>query len=131
MPRISLTFIGTGAFCGLIGMIWGMIMAANPDLRYMHPAHAHLNLLGWVTLSIMGLFYSHPRAVSGRVAWANFLLVALGTIILIPPLAILLGDEANLGPKLGPLLTAPEAMIVAGMMCFLFNVWRTARAPKA
>ena len=42
------------------GMIWGIVMAISGDHAAM-PAHAHLNLLGWVSLFLFGIFYHlHP-----------------------------------------------------------------------
>jgi len=37
------------------GMIWGIVMAISGDHAAM-PAHAHLNLLGWVSLFLFGIF---------------------------------------------------------------------------
>jgi hypothetical protein len=36
------------------GMIWGIVMAISDDHRAL-PAHAHLNLLGWVSLFLFGI----------------------------------------------------------------------------
>ena len=36
----------------IVGMIWGIVMAISRDHSAM-PAHAHLNLLGWVSLSCL------------------------------------------------------------------------------
>jgi len=37
-------------------MAWGIFMAASRDHSSM-PAHAHLNLLGWVSLFLFGIYY--------------------------------------------------------------------------
>ena len=123
MPRVSLAFFLTGALCGLCGMLWGMQMGMSGD-HAMHPAHAHLNLLGWVTLSIMGGFYTLAGDMaSNKLAWANYILSALGVIVIIPMLYKLLGgDEA-----IGPMMLYPELLIVGGMLCFIASVimvWR-------
>ncbi|HYG26934.1 MAG TPA: hypothetical protein VD906_08505 [Caulobacteraceae bacterium] len=123
MPRVSLAFFGAGVLCVLVGMVWGTIMGATQD-HSMSPAHAHLNLLGFVALSIMGTFY----ALAGdrapiRLAWVNFVLSFGGVLIVIPMLAqILAGNTA-----LGPLMAIPELMIIGGAGCFLaaiVMVWR-------
>jgi cbb3-type cytochrome oxidase subunit 1 len=45
---------------GIAGMIIGIIMAASGN-HSVFPAHAHLNLLGWVSLFLIGIFYRlHP-----------------------------------------------------------------------
>ena len=38
------------------GMIWGIVMAITED-HSTFPAHAHLNLLGWVSLFLFGIYY--------------------------------------------------------------------------
>ncbi len=40
----------------LAGMIWGLHMAITDD-HSAFPAHAHLNLLGFVALFLFGIFY--------------------------------------------------------------------------
>ena len=37
----------------LAGMVWGLQMAISED-HSAFPAHAHLNLLGWVSLFLFG-----------------------------------------------------------------------------
>jgi hypothetical protein len=67
MPRLSLAFFSAGALCALTGMVWGAVMGSTQDFT-LAPAHAHLNLVGWATLALMGTFY----AVSARPAgWAG------------------------------------------------------------
>lgn len=60
MPRVSAAFFAMGVVYLLLGMSWGMHMGASEDFA-MAPAHAHLNLLGWVTMAIYGHFLrAHP-----------------------------------------------------------------------
>jgi len=123
MPRVSLAFFGAGVLCVLAGMSWGIWMGANQDFT-MAPAHAHLNLLGFVALSIMGTFYALAgERAPVRLAWINFVLSFGSILILTPMLAkILAGDTA-----LGPMMAGPELAAVAGMACFLASiviVWR-------
>ena len=82
MNRLALAFFSTGALCVLGGMIWGVIMASSND-HSMMPAHAHLNLMGWATLALMGTFY----ALSGRqdrLGWANYWTSTLPVVVSIP-----------------------------------------------
>jgi hypothetical protein len=96
MPRVSAAFFAFGALCLLTGMTMGMQMGGSGDFTLM-PAHAHLNLLGWVTMSLYGTFYALTReTMSEKLAWANFGLSALGVLVMIPSLAMMLasGDHA-------------------------------------
>ena len=56
---------GTAVLFALAGMIWGMVMGATGD-HSTFPAHAHLNLLGWVTLFLFGLYYHQHPAIAAR-----------------------------------------------------------------
>lgn len=127
MPRVSLAFFTVGALCGIVGMLWGMHMAESQDYA-MSPAHAHLNLLGWVSLGLMGTFYALAgERVSNLLAWSNFVLSSAGVIIAIPMLAqVLAGNEA-----MGPKMVYPQVLLVAGMAIFILSVLKAWRAPKA
>jgi len=51
------------------GMIWGIVMAITED-HSTFPAHAHLNLLGWVSLFLFGIYYHlHPPIDRDRLAF--------------------------------------------------------------
>jgi peptidoglycan/LPS O-acetylase OafA/YrhL len=66
----------------IAGMIWGIIMAVSRDHSAM-PAHAHLNLLGWVSLFLFGVFYHlHPAVDRSRAAFIQVTVWIVGTIIL-------------------------------------------------
>ena len=125
MPRVSLAFFTVAALCGLTGMLWGMHMGMSQDFT-MRPAHAHLNLLGWVTLAIMGGFYVLAGdRVSSKLAWLNFALSGAGVLVLTPMLAQLLGGNT----ALGPMMVIPEVLVVGGMLVFIYNVVSLWRAP--
>ena len=123
MPRVSLAFFTVGALCGLTGMLWGVHMATTQNFT-LSPAHAHLNLLGWVTLAIMGGFYVLVGdRVSSKLAWLNFALSASGVVVMTPMLAqLLLGNTG-----IGPMMIIPEALVIGGMLTFIVaivSVWR-------
>ena len=127
MKRLPLAFFTTAVLCGLTGMGWGMLMAKSENFT-MAPAHAHLNLLGWVTLSLMGGFYAlaGERAPT-RIGWINYLLSTLGVLVTIPSLARLLsGDKAAT-----PIVAAGSGIVFLGMIAFLVAVLSLWRAPKS
>jgi hypothetical protein len=122
MPRVSAAFFAMGAFCVLMGMLWGIHMAMHQDFALM-PAHAHLNLVGWVTMSLFGTFYAlTANTLSPRLAWANFVISGLGVIVMIPALAMLLssGDHA----KFEPIVAIGSVLTVIGLLVFGVSVVR-------
>ncbi|MBU6471454.1 MAG: hypothetical protein KGL29_08535 [Alphaproteobacteria bacterium] len=121
MPRVSAAFFLFGALCVLVGMFWGMHMGESNDFQMM-PAHAHLNLVGWVTMSLYGTFYAlTAQTMSNRLAWTNFALSALGVLTMVPSLAALLATNNS---AVLPSLIAGEALTVLGLLTFLISVWR-------
>ncbi|HEX2560073.1 hypothetical protein [Phenylobacterium sp.] len=125
MPRVSLAFFTAAALCGMAGMIWGVVMASSEDFT-LSPAHAHLNLVGWATLALMGIFYALAKA-GGRLAWANFALSAGGVAVMVPSLALYLqgSKPATLGLQIGTVL------VILGMLIFLVTVLSRWSKPAA
>ena len=67
MKASSLSYQSAVVFA-IAGMVWGLVMAISENHAAM-PAHAHLNLLGWVSLFLFGIFYQlHPSIDRARVA---------------------------------------------------------------
>lgn len=123
MPRVSAAFFLIAALCGLAGMAWGTHMGMSGD-HSLSPAHAHLNLLGWVTLSIMGGFYALPGVNPGRLAWVNLALSALGAVLM----AVLLPQV--LTAKLpGQVMMASELPAILGMLVFVLAIIGQLRKP--
>lgn len=104
----------------LAGMIWGIIMAISRDHSAM-PAHAHLNLLGWVSLFLFGLFYHlHPAIDRSRTAIVQVGMWIVGTVILAVGV-----DLTHTGHDIGDPIAAVGAFIVfAAMLLFLWLVVR-------
>ena len=118
--RASALSFRTAVVFGLAGMAWGIFMAASRDHSSM-PAHAHLNLLGWVSLFLFGIYYRmHPKADLSRLAVTQVGMWAVGTVILtIAVAAIHAGYDAA-----DPIAAFASLTIVASMLLFAFIVFR-------
>lgn len=106
-------------------MVWGLHMGATQDFTT-HPAHAHLNLVGWLSLAVMGGFYALDRGAPRRLAWVNFILSGLGAIILPIGIATILTGHEQAG---GPLAMVGGLLALLGMTTFVIVVaggWRRA-----
>lgn len=131
MPKVSLAFFMVAPVYGLIGMVWGVIMGATND-HAMSPAHAHLNLLGLVLMSIMGTFYALAGArASARLAWINFWLSNAAIVIMIPTLTQVLTATPDQMPTLIPIISIGELLAVLGLGTFLASVVSVWRAKDA
>jgi hypothetical protein len=128
MRRLPLAFFTAATLCVLAGMVWGAFMGAKEDFT-LAPAHAHLNLVGWASLALMGTFYALSGR-GGRIAWANFALSTAAVVVMIPSLILYLDGNkpAHNGVAFGSVLA------ILGMAAFLWNVvaaWRSVDAAQA
>jgi hypothetical protein len=66
----------------LAGMLWGLQMAITDD-HSAFPAHAHLNLLGFVALFLFGIFYRlNPKIEASRLALPQVWIWIVSTVVL-------------------------------------------------
>ena len=122
MPRVSAAFFSVGVLAVLVGMVWGMMMGATQNMVTM-PAHAHLNLLGWVTMGLYGTFYAlEGPTLSPRLAWTNFVVSTISLVVMIPSLAMFLSHGND--PKYLPGMQAGEGLALLGMLIFGISVAR-------
>lgn len=128
MSRISTAFFAAAVLYALVGMSLGMMMGASND-HTLAPVHAHINLLGWASLAIMGAFYGIAGArAPGKIAWTNFTVSNLGNLMSLPMVALIVQGK----PPITPLLIGGEALIVLGMVLFGVAVLLVgARSPAA
>lgn len=117
--KLSMRFLLVAVLYGALGMLMGIIMGAKGDFT-LAPVHAHLNLLGWVALTIYGLTYQvFPAMAASKLARVQFYSVNLGVILLIPSLAlVLLENSAAL-----PTLIIGELLVFISLLLFFANLW--------
>jgi hypothetical protein len=127
MSRISIAFFGAAVVYALGGMVLGMYMGASND-HSMAPVHAHINLLGWASLALMGAFYGLAGArTPAKLAWTNFGLSNLGNLMSLPMVALIQSGK----PPIVPLLVGGEVAIVLGMLLFGVAIVQVGRATPA
>ena len=111
MNGISFTFLITAAVCALIGMAWGIQMSATGD-HVMAPAHAHLNLLGWVSLAIFAFYYHLvPGAAAGTLAKVHLAVSVAGVVTIVPGIALAIQESGETLAKIGSVLTLLSMVI--------------------
>jgi hypothetical protein len=73
MARLPLFYLIAAAACMVGGVCLGIFMGIAHDFQ-LAPVHAHLNLLGWTSLGLMGLVHrGWPELLAARVpALAQF-----------------------------------------------------------
>ncbi|SCK05888.1 hypothetical protein [Vogesella sp. LIG4] len=107
----------------LLGVALGIHMGASGD-HALFPVHAHLNLLGWVSMTLFGLLFRHyPRLGSSRLAWPQFWLYNLGLpVMLFAVAAIYMGHH-----QFEPLAGVGSLLVGLAVLLFAINLFRHAR----
>ena len=107
---------------GLFGMALGIVMGIRQDFS-LAPAHAHLNLLGFVALFLAGLYYRVvPEAAASILAKVHAVAAIVGALLFPVGIAsVLLGDHA----RFMPIVVTGAVIVFIGMLLFVIIVFRT------
>ena len=125
MPFISTLYFRTAIVLLITGIVIGIHMSIQGDHSVMG-AHAHLNLLGWVTSSLFAIYYAlHPAKAAGRLPLVQYAVYMIGLAVMIPSLYVML--KGNPGAE--PLVATGSLITFAGVLLFGWVVF--APAPKA
>ena len=120
MTRISDRFLQLGVLFALGGMGLGVWMGATENFTLM-PVHAHVNLLGWVSMTLYALVYrAVPRTAEGRLPALHFWLSLLSLLAMIPTLGLMVLGNTALAPAVGLVSIG----LWAGMALFAVIVFR-------
>lgn len=120
MPNISNWFLRLAVLYLIAGIGLGLFMAASND-HSMKPVHAHLNLLGWVTLTLFGLFYRVvPAAAATTLAKVHFWLYVPAHFVQMVLLALFFRGVVAVEPALG----AVSMLVGVAVVLFAIVVWR-------
>jgi hypothetical protein len=107
---------------GLLGMVLGIVMGIRQDFLLM-PAHAHLNLLGFVTLFLSALYYRVvPEAAANPLARYQAIVSVAGAVAFPVGIAcVLLGGH----DRFEPVVIAGALTVFLGMALFAAIVFAT------
>jgi len=121
---MSLRFLKIAVVYLFIGALLGGHMGFTQQFA-LTPVHAHLLLLGWVSLALVGLIYHlYPAAAETRLARIHFWLHNLGLPVFMFALWMLLTGREHAGPVVG--ISSIVVIIALGILALnvLMNVKR-------
>jgi hypothetical protein len=112
----------TSVCLGLIGTILGIFMGIRQDFTLV-PVHAHLNLIGFVTLFLSAVYYRVvPEAAHDRLAPYHAAVTVAGAVFFpIGIASVLLGGHH----RFGPVVAAGALIVLLGKVLFAAIVFRT------
>ncbi len=121
---ISLLYFRTAAILLIVGMVFGIYMSASGN-HAATGAHAHLNLIGFVVMSIYGIFFGlNPQRSGGRLPKILWGLNTVAAVVMFPSLALLLYGH----PSFEPIVAIAALLALAGAILFAVILFRTEAA---
>ena len=82
MRKIDRWFLRIAVIYALVAMVLGIVMGISED-HTQTPTHAHLNLVGWVSMALYALVYrQYPAAAESRFAIPHFWVANIGAVLL-------------------------------------------------
>ena len=127
MPRLAELFFKTAILFLIVGIAIGLQMSIS-GVHNVTGAHAHINLLGWVTSAIFGAYYAlNPAKAEGRLPMAHYGIYTAGVVVMIVGLYLLL--QGN--PALEPVVAAGSLITFVGVLVFAVVVFGKARSGSA
>ena len=107
----------------VIGVGMGIYMGASHD-HTLRPVHAHVNLLGWASMALIGFYVLHfGDRMSRRLERIQFWLHQVGAVILLVALSLLVLGHTAVEPVVG----ITSIVVGASVLLFAVNVWRSLR----
>ena len=123
MSASSLSFRLAVLFA-LIGIILGVYMASSHN-HTLGQAHTHINLIGWVSLFLIGLFYERrPQFDKSAGARWQVIIYTIGAVMLNASMAALLLGNAGAEPG----AAAGSILVLGSMLWFGWLVFRNVDA---
>jgi hypothetical protein len=115
----------------VVGVGFGLYMAAYSDV---HPnplsgLHAHINLLGWVSMALFACIYrAFPALEQSKLAAAHFWLYQTFLPIMMAGLYLILTGMPEIG---GPVMGITAHFVVLSIVLMAVSVWTSVKKADA
>jgi cbb3-type cytochrome oxidase subunit 1 len=114
-------FIKAAVIYFVIGTTLGLVMGISQQFQYTS-VHAHINLVGWASLAIIGLIYKvFPEAGEAKLARIQFWLHNIGLPLLVISMVIFTTDHHEIGI---PFASIGGLMIISSVILMIVNVFK-------
>ncbi|RXT03999.1 cytochrome-c oxidase [Ammoniphilus sp. CFH 90114] len=117
-------FLKLAAGYFVIGVLVGMGMSMTHQFGLVS-LHAHINLLGWMSMALFGIIYHlYPATAESTLFRWHFWLYNIGLPIMMVALYLVLtGVNAAL-----PFIPVGATAVIIGVIVFAVNLWRNIKA---
>jgi len=114
MPALAQLYFKTAIIFLIVGIAAGIHMSISGN-HSVTGAHAHVNLLGWVTMALFGTYFAfEPEKARSRLARIQYGVYTLGVVVMMPSLYFMLMGN----PALEPLVAISSLVVFAGVLFF-------------
>lgn len=122
MPTISKYYFRTAILFLIAGIMIGLHMSISQD-HSPAGAHAHINLLGWVTMSLFGGYLAlNPGKAAWRLTRIQYFVYTVGVLVMTPSLYLLLTGN----PQVEPIVALGSVIAFVGVLLFGVIIYREA-----
>ena len=119
MANIDRWFLRIAVIYALVAMFLGITMGIREDFTQAS-THAHLNLVGWVSMALYALVYrQYPAAAQSRFAMLHFWIANVGTVLLTVGIYTQMADM----PSLALIVISGSFITILGMLIFTVIVY--------
>jgi hypothetical protein len=119
MPFVSQLYFKTAIAFLLVGIAVGLQMSITAQHDVIG-AHAHINLLGWVTSAVFGTYYAlNPVKAHKRLALIQYGVYTAGVVMMAPALYFMLRGN----PALEPIVALSSLVTFLGVILFAVVVF--------
>lgn len=127
LTPVSLRWIRLALVYFAVAVLLGFVMSAAHDHR-LKGVHVHLNMLGWMSMSLFAWLYSQfPQAARGKAAAVHFWLYNLALPVMMAGLSGLLLGHA----QFEPMVAIGATVTVVAVLVFVANLLLATRATRA
>ena len=126
MPRISQVYFAMAILYLMAGIAIALHMSISQD-HAAAGAHAHVNLLGWVTSAVFGGYLAlNPDKAVGWLPWTQFGAYATGLVVMLPALYMMLTGR----PGFEPAVAAGSMAVALGVVLFAVIIFARGREAR-
>ena len=102
--KLPIYYIAAASLYAVAGMGLGLFMHLTQWKRPV-PFHGHLDSLGWLSLAVVGIvLHIYPWARDHKLAVVQFVLMQLGTLLLLGGLPLVFAGLTNISVTLGAVM---------------------------
>lgn len=123
MPAMAQLYFRTAILFLIAGICIGIYMSMSGNHAVVG-AHAHVNLLGWVTSALFGTYLAlNPAKATGLLPRLQYIIYVLGVVVMGGSLYLMLDGNA----AMTPLVAAASLIAFAGVLLFAVIIFMPAR----